>query len=491
MIDIYGLVCPNCERYTVLDDISAQEVVSKRLEIIKRKWKEAIIDMDKMEMLEYVFRDRARKFDEFLGSSYVLNTVDIVAKTQLMQEIMKMKNVDETRSKKPIKFEVLNMYEFIINEKRYHRHIKSGLVKILYYTKYRADHMTEKELLNCFQPCYTEEYIMLKNMHKKNNLMTSEEAENIVKKDRQKIEEIKKRHKPKSQTPEERIKNGYDVIHMCHTNLLQDDVFLSVFNLEPCKKIITNPDQLEKFVLTTFGERNRCSETEFLSNAHNIFKKNIKTLKKSLLFEESNPDIFPWFLKITNNSKKNVLIDHSMTRIIHLMLHAVILKKEFDEETAKRGKEFEIITRKIFEKHGFKYFKNIIKKNKMEIDGIAVRDDYCFVIEVKGKIIPILSMEQTRRATLRRDLKGIVDGYKYTHKIRKKKPSMIEKMEHVKQNYEKFGMSDRDKMNFHGVVVTRFYQGLPEYNDVKFITYDELEECLSKNNLTAMVCDSK
>lgn len=489
MIDVYGLDCPNCEKYTILDDGYAQDVISKRLKLRKRIWKKEMAGMEKMEMLKFVFREREHKFEEFANSSHVLDTVDIITETRLLQEIMRMKNTGKTGSKHK-KFEILSMYKEIITEKRYQRHIKSGLVKVFCYTKYRRCCMTENELLHGFEPFYTEEYTRLKNDYKKNNLMTKEEARNLVEKDRDEIEKIKKYNKPMVQTPEERVKNGYDIIRILHTNLLQDDVFRNIFNLKPHKEIIANPDQLERFVSDAFGDKRECEETEFLNIAHTVFKKDIKTIKKILVFEESNPDIFPWFLKIADNSKNTILIDYSMTKCIHLILHAIILEKEFGIVTTNRGKEFEAIPDRIFRKYGFKYFKNKGIKNKIEVDGIAIKDNYCFIVEVKGKMIPVLAMEETKRKTLTRDLKGIVDGYEYTENRKKKKPSMAEKIEFVKQNRKKFGIAGREMMGFYGIVVSRFYQGLSEYNGVKFITDDELEEYLSENNLSGMVCDS-
>ena len=114
----------------------------------------------------------------------------------------------------------------------------------------------------------------------------------------------------------------------------------------------------------------------------------------------------------------------------------------------------------------------------MEIDGIALKNNHCFIIEVKGKTIPTLYMNKKRRDSLVRDAKGIVDGYKYIKNLRTVKPSLLEKIEYVKQNYKKFGIADKDKVEFHGIVVSRFYQGISEYRGIKFIVDYELENYL-------------
>lgn len=491
-IDMGELVCPYCNKFTILNDNIAQEIANKRLEIIKKIWKNRIMDVDKTELLIHVFEKREHETFKFFDSLYSMDLVGMLAMCQLLQEIMKMKNMNETGLKEPVQSKILDIYGHVIDEKRHCHHIKSDLEKMLYYKKYQRDCMTEQELLEGFGLFYTEEYAMLEKNYKKYNIVTEGKDGGLVKRYREEIEEIKKHPiNLESYTPEERVKEAYDIICSLYIGLLQDDVFRDSFNLERYKEIITDPNQFGEFVRSTFDGKKECSEAKFLRNACNIFGKDSEMLKKLLLFEESNPDVFPCFMKITIDSKNIVLIDHNLCTIIYFILHAIIVKKAFDEETAKRGKEFENKPGELFKKYGFKYFKNKGIKNKMEIDGIAVDDNYCFIIEVKGKMIPILFMDQKTREKLIRDGKGVVDGYEYTGKVKREKPSLIKKIEYVKQNCKKFEIPDRNKVKFQGIVVSRFYQWILKHNGVKFMTDEELEECLLKNDLSAMTCDEK
>lgn len=491
MIDVCGLVCPLCDRFPIFNYASAQEVANKRLEIREKIWENNIEGMDKMELLKYVFEERKCDTLEFFNSLYNMDLVGMLTKNQLLQKIMKMKNMNGLEPKKPISSEILKTYELVIDAKRHCHHIKSRLEKMLCYKKYRSGCMSEYELLENFEIFYTEEHVMLEKNCRKYNLVTGRKDDVMTKKRREDIEEIQKHPVNLDQyTSEERVKILYDLICSLYIGLLQDDVFRDGFNLESYKKILVDPDQFEKFI-STFKGKEECDEIEFLCNARNIFKKDIKTLRKLLLFEESNPDIFPCFMKITNSLKKIVLIDYKLCNIMFYILHAIIIKKSFDEETARRGKEFENRPNELFKKYGFKYFKNKGIKNKIEIDGIAVKDNFCFIIEVKGKMLPILFMDQKTREKLIRDVKGVVDGYKYTKRSEKKIPSMMDKIEYVKENYKEFEILDRHKIKFCGIVVLRFYQWIPGHNGVKFMTDDELEECLSKKDLSAMMCNEK
>ena len=120
----------------------------------------------------------------------------------------------------------------------------------------------------------------------------------------------------------------------------QDSIFYKSFDLESYKKIMSDPNQLKKLIDNAFGNKNECSETKFLIEASNIFGKDVEVLKKILLFEETNPATFPCFLSIKNNSDKIVLLDYNLTGLLYLVLHGILEKKTFDQETAKRGKIF-------------------------------------------------------------------------------------------------------------------------------------------------------
>jgi len=82
------------------------------------------------------------------------------------------------------------------------------------------------------------------------------------------------------------------------------------------------------------------------------------------------------------------------------------------------------------------------KKNAtLEIDGLAINKNKCFVVECKGCRFPRLIDERETPEYIIRDMKGIVLGEEYTSKngklIKKEKPSMFKKIEFVKSNIVK------------------------------------------------------
>ena len=77
-----------------------------------------------------------------------------------------------------------------------------------------------------------------------------------------------------------------------------------------------------------------------------------------------------------------------------MFLHAFTHKKIFDGITETKSKEFEKETVKNnFEKIGYQYIPNITDKRKstLEIDGLAIKDNICYIVECKGwKLRPLI-----------------------------------------------------------------------------------------------------
>lgn len=77
-----------------------------------------------------------------------------------------------------------------------------------------------------------------------------------------------------------------------------------------------------------------------------------------------------------------------------------------------------------------------------------------------------------------RDLKGVVDGLKYTCGEPKQIPSLLEKITYVKNNLKEickkcsFNVAKIEEIK--GIVVTKSFPPIKVYNGVKFISYEEI-----------------
>lgn len=492
MIDLDGLVCPYCNGYAMFDSITALEISHRKIASLKREYDDNLKGANKQSILKYIFMKRENLCGKYV-TEYHTNIISILAANLFLQRIMKTLNQDEVDIKKTIDVKTLDQYEYIINEERDHILLKSCLAKMLYEKKYEQEHITERELIENFHIFPTEEYVKWAESYKKYDILSENNMEEEMGGNRIGIEYEKKRHiVPHPYTDKEFITKAYEGIYSFYIGLLQDSLCQDAFNLESYKKIMSRPSQIREFVFT-FKGKPECSVTEFLCNARKIFKKDDKLLRKVLLFEESNADIFPCFIKISEGDNERVLIPYGLTVIMYVFLHAVITKKSLGDETHNRSKKFEERVERIFKEHGFQYY-YYNKPKKMEIDGIAVKGNHCFVIEAKSKKPRTLGLEANVRASEIRDMKGIVDGKKFTTKdnqtIEKIIPSLIKKLEFVKQNCKNFGIQDTHKMKFCGIIVAMYYPWISEYKNVRIMTDEELKECLSEERSSMMTCDA-
>lgn len=493
MIDWDGLICPYCNGYAILDSITALEVSRRSVMHITKVWENVTRGVDKQKMLESVFMSRENKWREFFTSKYSINIEDVLAKNLFLQRTMKHLNQDYIGPKKTISQNILDQYELVIIEERNYHKLCSCLAKMLYSRKYNRDFTTEFELLEHFYIFLTEKHAKLVKDYKKYDVLSEEQDKEKIKKYKMEIDEIKKQYIEHHYfTTEETIIKSYDLICSMYVGLLQDSLYLRAFDLRPYKKIMDRPEQIFEFVQTFEGEK-ECTVAEFLSNARKIFKKDVKLLRKILLFEESNSNIYPCFVKVTDGNGDRVLIPKKSIIAVYYILHVVLEPDSFDGETDRRAKKFEQGINKLFKEHGFRCYGNYMA-NKMEIDCIAVKENYCFIIESKGKRLSTLSLETNIQEQMIRDMKGVVDGREFTTKdgviIQKQIPSLTEKLEFVKQNYKEFGIQDFDKTIFGGVIVSMSYPWILEYKNVRLITDDDLKDCLLENKLTKLLCNT-
>lgn len=111
------------------------------------------------------------------------------------------------------------------------------------------------------------------------------------------------------------------------------------------------------------------------------------------------------------------------------------------------------------------------------MDGIAYKGNTCYVVECKGWRLPHLIEEKSKKDEIIRDLKGIVLGYKYTNKngklIRKPRPSLHTKVQHVKSNRSLYIQSSED-FEIKGLIVISGYPPITKFDNIKIISINEI-----------------
>jgi hypothetical protein len=316
-------------------------------------------------------------------------------------------------------------------------------------------------------------------------LYTREEAEKKFKEYAEEYEKIKqKRIKPINHTREQFIQRNYEMISSLYMILLRNEIYADVFDTRILTQLTNDPSNIMRFINETFPRHDTAlteDDTDpFLNRCRKFFKKSLPVIRKIMLFEPENPNVFPLFLRIVWK-RDSVFLSQAFTAIMYILLHAVITKDLFDIETSKHGKVFEDKIKAKFEELGFKYMPNVKDKpsnHTLEIDGIAIKDDYCFVIEDKNHRLPPIVESTEAKKIMIDDLMGIVDGYKRTtvngERIVKKIKSLPEKIDFVKNNLNDLGLTTISKDKVRGLIVTQNYPLLLNYKGIKIIWGTEI-----------------
>lgn len=132
--------------------------------------------------------------------------------------------------------------------------------------------------------------------------------------------------------------------------------------------------------------------------------------------------------------------------------------------------------------------KNLRKEKELEIDTIAWNNNISYVVETKIWDVTKLFEHRRYHNYRERDLKGIVDGYKYTKGIPKNIPNLIAKINYVRENFAKILSEYKETKIFPdhdivdnnanksimGVIVTKSYPPIKEYKGVKIIGFKEI-----------------
>jgi hypothetical protein len=328
-------------------------------------------------------------------------------------------------------------------------------------------------------------YSPILSTYEDNDIMEQEKSKEKVKIYKQMLEEIKRTKDLSTKitfTPERFIETFYDVICQLYSGLLRNELYDEVFGLlSKFKEIKVSPSQIMDFVNffpMVQDSLYHVSVSSFLSKATAHFKITDKQARQYLLFYDMDCEKFPLFVMVNGR----VYVSHRTAFLLYVLMHALFYKDAFNRETEKRSKAFEQQEVKTaFESIGWKYFPNITDKRKatLEIDGIATLDVNLLVVECKGWQLKPYYEYKDIQDHLERDIKGIVDGQKFTKGESHKIPSLLEKIDYVKENLSAMGITGEFK-SIGGLVVLRSYPPISEYKGVKVSSIKDIPIKLNK-----------
>ncbi len=479
-------LCPKCDSLAILDSITAISIADRRIKKLEKLLNDYLVTLDKQSLIAHVASRREIISRKFFKEYSTLDIGEFLSNTLLLKRAILFEKKDgqkiienEGDAKKLLEF-----YRDAVGAETDHLQIDLCYANMMYTQKFdQVDDLTDEQTRKDFHIVQNEKYYNLMKSYENYNLYTAEVGAKKIQKYQDEFDELMKNlPEPHEYTSEEFIKKNYETICTLYIGLLRNRLFASAFDLRDYFKIISEPSELSKFVNSfTYGEGgiSACPTTEFLMKAKKHFNKKIHILKKILIFEEDNPTVFPLFIRVKKDDFDSVFISHGFTAFMYILLHAIITKDLFDAETQRRGYIFENRVKEEFQKLGFSYLPNQtdVKKNPtLEIDGVALKNNFCYVVECKKHLLPTLVEESQRRSQIVRDLKGIVDGKKYTTRkgelYTKEITSLPSKIKFVNKNLERFKLTKETEIR--GLIVTMDYPFINEYKGIKIISLNQI-----------------
>lgn len=484
------LICPKCNDIKLVDSLTASILSCKRVHIFRKLWNVELEKIHKGSLLLHIAVHRenlARKFFKEFG---VIEIGRFFSDTLFLKRVQKFGNsngkiiIDDVNKSKPI----IDLFNELSKIETDDSLIKSGYAVMKYKDEFDLDLLTDDSTLENFTVLQTEDYINLSKSYENYGLFSEKEGQKKIEESKKEFDEIMKEKRiPKKYTPKEFIEKNFDTISSLYLALIRNEIYSEVFDLRCFKQLLDEPAKIMEFIgKFTYDTRgiSECPTTSFLIDCKDFFPLELNKSRKIFLLDDQNPDAFPLFIRIKVENKDFVIISHTFTIFIYVLLHVIITSEQFKNETSKRGIFFENKVQDKFEKLGYSYipnFKDNPKNPILEIDGIATKKDICYVIECKNpRLLPLVESSEARQI-MASDLKGIIDGLKRTTKndkrIIKNIPSLPEKVEFVKKNSKTIGLSSDIKF-FKGIVITSDFPVLDMYKDCTFCYVRNMENTL-------------
>lgn len=473
--------CPRCNDLKILNRIQSIKIAKKRISFIRQQWKKELSNIHRDSLLFHIVNNREMLSWDIFQKLGIADTDQLFSDTLFIKRVLEDGNkhgkyiIDNNKKFQPIN----NIFSETKRVETDLALVDSENAVYLNQKQLDIEKISDQQALTEFVLVQTEEYEKLLKNYEKYNLVTREMAETMQKKNAEEFRKIlQNKSAPTIQTREQFIERNYQTICSFYMIFLRNEIYSQVFDLRKFKQLMNDPTTLMNFI-KKFPLRpytlNGPNYTEFLSKAKKIFHK--YNTKKLLIFEDGNLDIFPLFVRVNLEGKDIVLLSKAFCAVIFILLHAVLTKDIFDAVSDKLGLIFEKNIQKKFESLGYDYLPNH-KDNPenptLEIDGIASKNDTCYVIECKNHKLPPEVESFQAKQNMIDDLRGIVDGFKRTTKdgkrIKKPVPSLVEKVNYVKQHLSDLNLKKVSSKKIFGLIVTDNYPLISNYKEFNIIS---------------------
>lgn len=480
-------ICPECNGLNVLPKDKALNIYKLLYDWFNSQLTIMIEALDKTELIFWLLEERVILASYFLHKYPSFNFNRLFALNDLLKKVFKAYNVrGNEKADYEKSMQLIDQYSSFINYVTTRRYLIEEefaycvLKKPIDLQNVKQSQLFPNDLISSLSYYLDIDWINVHKSFELNMILSDEATEKYL--DEHKKEYDKINNSPREtivRTPEQMIHNLYPTFKSLRDGLTMTAQFADLFDIRYLKE---KKIPLEVFStiadcpLTQLDILNYTSKTEFLRFIEEKFESlGTEDIYNSLVFSEKNQGIFPFLVEI----KGNVFISPNFMHLMKLYYTPIYYDELFEIETRKRSNLFEKeeVPNKLKE-NGFKVRLNITRKSKLQIDSIARKENKVYVIETKQWDIGILFIRNKTHLQRERDLKGIVNGFKYRTKdgiiFVEKKPSLLMKIDYVKQNLKNLCPDHEKITSVEGLIITRSYPPITEYKGVKIVSVEEV-----------------
>jgi hypothetical protein len=498
--------CPACDNIYIISKEVSLEAIGKEYEYIDKLLVSKIKGFNKSSLFFGLLIYSEILIGKFLNGSPLINLTDLLSTILLLKKSMiYYKDPGDIEATKENIKELFLYCNYLVNLKVNQFSIEEEYGYFAAKEHLDIINIELGKLGSKLIFCNDEDWLTVIESFDQNLIKPYETAQDYVEEHKDEYDEKAHDLGSKLSTPEEWIHALYPLFLSFKYGLTKNRLFAETFDFKYMKN--------KRVLIESFSNINKYSDLfceqlivlsvenfkHFLNESFKEFDQ--EQLYNDLVFKYENQTVFPLFIEFenftiktsTHTIKYNSCIISSMTllKVIKLFYYPIYYEKLYHDETVRLSKHFEnnIIPGEFY-KMGFNVRVDVKKKNTFQIDTIAWNSNVLYVIETK--LWDISKYFEHRRAhnQRERDLKGIVDGYEYSYGREERIPSLTSKVNYVKANLTEISSKyaatqmfpDHDTSwnnidkRIMGLIVTKSYPPLKEYNGIKMIGFGEIKD---------------
>jgi len=481
-------ICPKCNGLNIITKDEALIIYEQLSGLFNPLLTTMIDSLDKKGLIYWLLEERVILAGSFLHMYPTLNLSRFFTLNDLLKRSFKAYNAKGSEKADYEKaMQLIDQYSSVIELVILSRYlIEEGyahcvLKKPIDLQNIKQSESFPNDLISSFSYYLDIDYINLQKSLELNMILSNEDTKKYLNEHKEEYDKIN--NNPREtivKTPEQDIHDNYLTFKSLRDILTLTTLFAEFFDIRylkgkniPIEVFSTITDcPLRKDGMLLYMRR--AEFIRFIAEKH----KDVSTedIYNSLVCSEKNHDIFPFLVEIEGN----VYVSPNFMDLMKLYYTPIYFDGLFETETQERSLQFESmdVPNKLKE-NGFEV-KNDIKDRKnstLQIDSIARKGDNVYVVETKQWDIGKLFVRQKTNRLRERDLKGVVNGYKYRMKngIIKvtEEPSLLMKIEYVNANLKTL-YPDQEIISVEGLIITRSYPPITEYKGVKIVSIEEI-----------------